>query len=185
MKISAPVAVIAAAALIVTGMVTADAAVTTTTTHPVKLCSGAFNIVSTPIRGACPRHTTTFYVAANADVQALAARVDALEALVAAQPKRPTIVLSAGPVTDGKFVLYATTTNAPTGSNVAFSGTAPGGVGTSIIGVPTDADGVAHTTELARCEYLPDYGRLSVPNPYTGTDYLVVTSEPLTAVPGC
>ncbi len=79
MKISKPAVIVAAVAMVVGGGIAADAA---TTTSPVKLCANKIvQTVSLPKNGNCPSNATAFYVASQADVAALAGRVDALEAV--------------------------------------------------------------------------------------------------------
>ncbi|MEV7398265.1 hypothetical protein [Aeromicrobium sp. NPDC092404] len=88
MKKSHAVAVIAAFILVGAGSAVAvDAA---TTTPPIKLCKASKGgTVSAPgSSGACPKKTTAFYVASSADVQALAARLDAAETANADQADR-------------------------------------------------------------------------------------------------
>jgi hypothetical protein len=78
MKFSRPVAVVAAVILLTGGMVAADAA---TSTSPIKLCSNnSSRVVQIPPKsGTCARGTTEFFVASQADVAALAQRVDTAE----------------------------------------------------------------------------------------------------------
>jgi hypothetical protein len=80
MNFSRPAAVFAAVLTLAAG--TAVAVNAATQTHPVKLCSNNLTrIVSVPnSAGNCAGGNRTFYVAEDADVKALATRVDQLEA---------------------------------------------------------------------------------------------------------
>lgn len=84
MKFSRPAAVFAALVILTSGgSVAVGAAVTQT--DPVMLCSNdRTGAVSVPEGGTCPRVTTEFGVASDADVAALAGRVDTAEGSLSA-----------------------------------------------------------------------------------------------------
>jgi hypothetical protein len=91
MKLSRPVAVVAGVVLLAGGMVTADAA---TSTSPTRLCSNNISrVVQVPPKsGICPNGTTSFSVGSQADVAALAAANAALQTRVAElEPTGPWI----------------------------------------------------------------------------------------------
>lgn len=84
MNISRPAAVLAAVVLLAGGVgVAVNAA---TTTNPVQLCSNnKTGAVTVPLaNGNCAKGTTAFYVGSDADILALAKRVDKAEAALAA-----------------------------------------------------------------------------------------------------
>lgn len=88
MKLSRPAAVFAAVVLLAGGVGVAVSAATTT--HAVKLCSnnktGAVTVPNA--NGDCAKGTTAFFVGSDADILALATRVDKAESALAALSTR-------------------------------------------------------------------------------------------------
>lgn len=93
MKFSKPAVIAVSVAALIGGGVAADAA---TTTNPVKLCSNkVIQTVSVPKNGNCPSNANTFFVASQADVAALAGRMDSAASAAAAQAAKITALEAA------------------------------------------------------------------------------------------
>jgi hypothetical protein len=166
MKFSRPAAVVAAVVLLAGGVVAADAA---TTTNPIKLCVKS-GVVSAPTNGTCPSKATTLSLASDADVAALAQRLDdyqadvtkrleAAEAAIAELQGEPlpVLVLTPSVAVNGEFSIHVTGTGfSERGAKVY--GTTPDVAATFELGEqnsPNPDGTIDFTIDEVKCIYLP------------------------------